>query len=408
MKVYKTIKILCRPILFLIIIFKLLSCSFTDHSSNFDLTKNHTVSVFDIFSDVRVLKLESVENNLIGQIGRVRYYESRYYILDNLKQQIFCFDENGRYVYNIDSQGRGKGEYHNVTDFAIDENNKQLVLLDPVMQRVHFFDLNGSFLSSHDIQSEKVLGLNRVYPMKDSILLLISVTYDNLQFYSLKEEEIVYADFTYDVPSTLHVFSPKDNVFFFDDKVLFSVPLSRDIVNVSALVPETYFTWCFGPQNNSDQQLNRLIEEINFKQENQESYLLPFQAVGKNKILNHHIIKSFENERFRIAVVEFDNRFKFVVIDKTDNNHFVFDAFEEGFLLPFEFMQSGRAIIFHIPEFELKEIKQIKNAEIQEYFLERNLRLYSPEILNEDCRKIVENHDPMTDNPFLVVYKFKE
>jgi hypothetical protein len=397
-----------RLIIFLIFGIVLFSCNSPEYTSSIDLTKNHTVSVFDVFSDVKVIKLETTEKNLINEIKRIKYYDSRYLILDERSQQIFCFDEDGSFVYKIDSQGRGQGEYHYITDFSIDEKNKQMVVLDPVVQRVHFFDLNGSFLSSHDIKSEKVLGLNRIYPLRDSLLLLISNTFERLHFYSLKDEKILYADFTYDVPSTLHAFSPTDHIYFFDDKVLFLVPLSREIVDVSAMVPDPYFTWCFGSNNNSEEQINRLLGEINVKMEIPEYILLPWQAVGKNKTLNHHIVKSFENNRFRIAAVEFDNDYKFVVIDKTNDQTLVFNSFKEGIRFPYEHIQSDKVITFYKPEFGPRLISFIEKEGLQDYFFGRNQMVYLTDILSEDCRIIVETHDPMMDNPFLVVYKFKE
>jgi len=397
---------LYRLLVFLLIV--LLSCNSTEYSSSIDLTKNHSVSVFDVFSDVKVIKLETSENNLINEIRKVKYYDSHYYILDERSQQIFCFDENGRFVYKINSQGRGKGEYHYIIDFSIDEKNQQIVLLDPVVQRVHFFDLNGNFLSSRDIKSDNVLGLNRVYLLQDSLLMLISILNKNLQFYSLIEEKIVYADFDYDVPSTLHAFSPVNNVFFFDNRALFLAPLSREIVDVSAMVPTNYFTWCFGPDNNSEKQINRLLEEINVKAEIREYILLPWQAVGKNKILNHHIVKSFENHRFRIAAVEFNNDYKFVIIDKQDNQTLVFNSFKEGVRFPYEHIQSDKVITFYKPEFGSRELGIIEREGLKDYFFGRNQLLYIPEILHEDCRHIVENHNPMADNPYLVVYKFTE
>lgn len=404
----KRICSLSQSLICLFGIVNLLSCNPIDDASAINLAQKDQISVFEIFSEVEVVKLETSESNLISQIGKVEYYDSHYYILDQFSQQIFCFDEQGRFVFKIDSKGNGPGEYNHVADFSIDKRNRQLVLLDPAFQRVHFFCLKGNYLSSHGINTDKVLGLRRAYSLQDSVLLLISLTNERLQFYSMKQEKVLYAYFNYKVPSTLHSFDNFIDVSFLGDKILFLAPLSREIVDVSSLYPEPHFTWCFGSNNNSDQQINRLIELINVKQEIPEYINYPFQAVGKGKILHHHIMKSFENERFRIATVEFDNGFKFVVMDKAEGKTIVFDSFSEGFLVPFEFMQSDRAIIFYIPEFDASDIEKIQDVEVQEYFLTRNLKLYSPEILKEDCRKIIETHNPMTDNPFLVVYKFKE
>jgi len=94
--------------------------------------------------------------------------------------------------------------------------------------------------------------------------------------------------------------------------------------------------------------------------ENRENYLLPWQAVGKSKILNHHIVKSFENNRFRIAAVEFDNDYKFVVIDKTNNQTVVFNSFREGIRFPYEHIQSEKVIAFYKPEFSPRLISFIE------------------------------------------------
>ena len=388
--------------------FVLYSCGSEDYSSSIDLSENQTVSVFNVFSDINVIQLETSEDFLINQIRRLVYYDDRYYILDERSQQIFCFDKRGHFVFMINSKGKGPGEYHYITDIAIDRNNNQLVVLDPVVQRVHFFDLEGGFLSSRNIKDDKVLALNRVYPMGDSLLLLISITDENLLFYSLKEDKIVYSNYAFDVPSTLHAFAPRDNVYFFDNEIYFSLPLSSGIVNVTKIYPEPYFTWCFGDDNNSDQQISRLLEEIKTKQNMRENISFPYQTVGKNKILNHYILKSFENGRFRIAAVEFDDDFKFVVIDKNKDQILVFRAFKEGIRLPYEYIQSDRAIAFYKPDFEPREISMIKREGWQDYFFKRNHLLYTPEILHEDCRKIIENHDPMRDNPYLIIYTFKQ
>ncbi len=407
-EIMETIRKLKHLFVFLLSGTVFLSCNSADYSSSIDLTKKHSVSVFDVFSDVKVIELETSENTLISEIRKVKYYDSRYYIMDVRSQQIFCFYEDGRFAYKIDAQGRGKGEYHYMQDFSIDVKNEKMLVLDPVVQRVHFFDLKGNFLRSYDINSDNVLGLIRVYPFQDSILLLVSMTHENLQFYSLKEEKIIYSHFSHDLPSTLHAFDPIDHVYMFEDKVLFLVPLSREIVDISAMVPEPYFAWCFGEQNNTDQQINRLLEEIKIKQQIPEYITLPYNVVGKNKILNHQIMKSFENERFRIAAIEFDDDFHFVVIDKTENHTVIFNSFKEGILLPFKFMQSDRAIAYYEPETSPEEIRMMEKRGMLEYYVSRNFKMYLPEIFHEDCRKIVENHNPMTDNPFLVIYRFKE
>lgn len=408
MKLLKDAIIICRVKLVIIILIVFFSCDSLEDSTSIDITRNQNLSVFDVFSDVTVVKLQASEGNHISKIRKIEYYNSCYYILDQRAQQLFCFKDDGKFVFKINSQGKGMGEYNYITDFSIDKKNKQIILLDPAVQRVHFFDLNGKFVKSHNIKSDKVLGLNRVYPFKDSVLILTSITYENLHFYSLNEERVIFADYNFNVPTGLHAFSPLDNIFFFDSKVLFQVPLDRDIIDVSSMVPEPYFTWCFGDENNSKNQINDLLHEIASSEEAHKTLSFPFQAVGKDKILNYHIIKSFENKRFRIAVLEYDNDFKFVLIDKNNNQNFVFNTFFEGIRLPYEHIQSDRIITFYEPELSSREKFAIEREGWQHYYFERNHILYLPDIVDGSSRQIIEDHNPMTDNPFLVVYKFRE
>jgi len=51
-------------IIFLIFGIVPFSCNSPEYTSSIDLTKNHTVSVFDVFSDVKIIKLETKENIL--------------------------------------------------------------------------------------------------------------------------------------------------------------------------------------------------------------------------------------------------------------------------------------------------------------------------------------------------------
>jgi len=385
-----------------------LSCDPNLNTASIDLSRNDNVSVKDVFSNISVIQLESLNDNMITDISRIHYYNSHYYLLDERSQKIFCFDENGCFVYKIDSQGKGRGEYHYITDLAIDDKKERLVVLDPVVQRVHFFDLNGKFINSYKLNNDKVFGLNRVYPMNDSLLIFTSLTFESLIFYSLNDEKILYSDFSYDVPSTLHAFSPNDNVYVYNDQLFFLPPLEKDVFAVTNIIPELSYSWCFGINNNSKNDITRLLQELELMETRQDFFSRASLAVGKNKFLKHHIMKPFENERFRIAVLEFDNDFMFVLIDKIEKKEMVFRSFSEGIRFPFQFMQSDRVITPFQPPLSPREKRVYEKGGVLDYYQKRSHLFYSSDILSEKCRLIVENHNPMTDNPFLVVYKFRE
>ncbi len=89
-------------------------------------------------------------------------------------------------------------------------------------------------------------------------------------------------------------------------------------------------------------------------------------------------------------------------IDKLTGEIRVFNHFEEQVSLAFVSLQEDRVIAY---ESGVKDrIKALGTIEWQSRIVDGfNLGTLSP-----TDRKIIESHDPMTDNPFLVVYTFKE
>ncbi len=384
-----------------------LGCSEEKTGTSIDLKQDSPLSVFELFTDITAIQLETTPESRMVDIKKIEYYDGHYYILDERAQGIFCFDETGAFVFKISAQGKGPGEYHYITDLFIDKNNQQLVVLDPVVQRVHFYDLKGAFLDSRFIETGSVYGLNRVYTLPDSVLFLVSITYERFIFYSLLEDRIIYKDFTFDVPSTLHAFSPRNNVYYLEDRVFALLPLSRDVVEIKGMDLIPHYTWCFGEDNNSDRQIQRLLAEIRVKAEQYQNIQTASQAVGKDKILSHHILNTFETPRFRIALVEYNNDFKHVVIDKETGQTNVFAFLKEQIRLPMDFPHQDRVIAPFKPEFSEWQKEIIKRDGLEEYF-SRPMDTYSRELLSDNDKRIIDKHDPLHDNPYLVVYKFKD
>ena len=123
----------------------------------------------------------------------------------------------------------------------------------------------------------------------------------------------------------------------------------------------------------------------------------------------------FETPRFRIALVEHNNQRKHVVMDKKDKKTHVFQTFEEGIILhPYFYMKHDYVIdcypcihYNHITDERRQQMKSFYSDFPDEYFDRYNFT-FNPEILSEADQKILNNHDEMTDNPVLVVYKFRE
>ena len=59
-----------------------------------------------------LLSLKKTESSLIGKIDRVIIADSLIFVLDaRIAKKLFVFRHNGQFVRTIGSQGKGEGEY---------------------------------------------------------------------------------------------------------------------------------------------------------------------------------------------------------------------------------------------------------------------------------------------------------
>ena len=395
MKKTKTKKIhYCLSGLFIIQILIFSACSRPSETIN--LAKDSSVSIFDIFSDVKVVELETNPLSFIARIDKVIFYSSKYFILDGKSQQLLWFDDRGRFVNKISAKGRGPGEYNHIIDFTIDSKNELIVLLDPAVQRIHFFSFEGSFIRTIQIDTERVMGFNKVFVLNDSTLLVSSITYEQLVFIDSNTGHVKNKEFLCPAKIHLKAFMPSYNIYQIVDETFVMPALSQDVFNVTSGKPVFHYRYSFGGNDNSPRQINALVAEIDAGR----SFDFLHEGVGPGKFLNHHFFNVVETKRFKVALLEFDNNFIQVIIDKVSGNSYVFRNFEEGINLLAFSLQTEYAIGFDLGiSGYLQTIPELSR---------RNFNFFEPSILSETERQIIANHDPMTDNPFLVVYRFRE
>lgn len=360
-----------------------------------------STSVFDIFSDVHLVQLESKSDELIGIISKVIFHKGAYYMQDAKTRKIWCFDEKGAFLHKIHSQGRGPGEFTDLTDFTIDRENNRIFVLDAPMHRILSYDLNGEHLKDWVISTEKIMGFNKVFILSDSMLLITSITNEQLVFFNILENKVEHKKFSQDV--SLRALASFDNVYQFDNRTFALPSLSQQVYDITLINATPHYQWNFGKYNNSDRQIEMLLEEIKNRNEARDYIIHLYEVIGKDKQLQHHILRVFESVRYYIALVEFDNNWRNVFVDKLSGEIHVFDHFRELISLGFSSYQEDRVI-----SFDSGGIKDRIKASGDLNYQHRVADTFNPDILSENDQHIIKNHNPITDNPFLVVYKFKE
>ncbi len=105
---------------------------------------DNTVFYSDLFKSVKFVPLETNSNCLIGQIDQIEFYNDTIYILDtNIGKAIYAFDKNGGFINKIGRLGKGPGEYFSTKSFTIDNNTKQIKILDE--GKLLIFSIYGEF-----------------------------------------------------------------------------------------------------------------------------------------------------------------------------------------------------------------------------------------------------------------------
>lgn len=99
----------------------------------------------ELFDSLRYIVLEDNENSLIGDIGKIEFYNSTFYLSDVKEKKVRCFDKKGKFLHSIGQIGQGPGEYVQLSDFAFDDKNRELLLLDRSTRRLLCYSLTGEY-----------------------------------------------------------------------------------------------------------------------------------------------------------------------------------------------------------------------------------------------------------------------
>ncbi len=131
---------------------------------------NIELSNKDYIDSYSVIKLSSTDK-LMHHIDQIQIFEDRIYILDRQPKRLLVFDINGEYLHDIGRFGRGEGEFTVNSAFYINPEDKIVNIIDPMVNAILRYDLNGSFIEkktldkavkSETIESMRYMGDNKV------------------------------------------------------------------------------------------------------------------------------------------------------------------------------------------------------------------------------------------------------
>lgn len=137
---------------FIFLIFTVLTTScfkekVNDKQINFSFSKQSKETIAGIVKNYTIIPLETIDDIYLTNARKILMKDDKIYILDIMgrRHQIYIFNDQGKFVSKINSQGRGGKEYQSISDFDIHPNKEVISILDPGLRKLMNFNLNSEY-----------------------------------------------------------------------------------------------------------------------------------------------------------------------------------------------------------------------------------------------------------------------
>lgn len=108
-----------------------------------------TVSTTDVFTNPRIVPLETSEQSLIGTMAKIIVKHNHIYVADS--KGVYKFTNEGKFVARIIKAGRASHEYAMLNDFQIDDDDNVFVF-SMTNNCIYKYDWDANFLSKAEIK----------------------------------------------------------------------------------------------------------------------------------------------------------------------------------------------------------------------------------------------------------------
>ena len=168
-----------------------------------DVSKLETASLFDYFSHIELIPLETRRDALIGRhIEKIIFHQDQYYILCGQQHAVLIFDVNGNFIEKIRRIGNGPGEYLMLYDIIINPFTGNLDFLCPFTGRVNSYDLSGKHIWTSErisYQDTDLSTLHRLFAISENIYIFYTWRHasQHITYYNIAENRIFHRERDY-------------------------------------------------------------------------------------------------------------------------------------------------------------------------------------------------------------------
>lgn len=139
---------------YIILLFILYSCSNrSDYKRNtcaipVNITQENVLKMSDFIESVQYIPLETSDSSLIGEVSDIFPLEDKIAIIDKRHtHSIYFYDYNGKFLYKINKQGAGPGEYVKISSVDVDEKENRIYLYDTSLRKILVYTLQGQYVT---------------------------------------------------------------------------------------------------------------------------------------------------------------------------------------------------------------------------------------------------------------------
>ncbi|MCF8360951.1 MAG: 6-bladed beta-propeller [Prolixibacteraceae bacterium] len=151
-----------------IFVFLIISCTFSNNKKNTGSLKkadiqsinvdniNPSNKIFfsELFSEIKIVPLETTSNNLIGLISEIKYHNDTIYIFDKkFSKSVFIFSAEGNFISKIGRIGKGVSEYIDPSSFCLDDEKNLIVICDRQLKALFRYKKTGEFVDKISIDN---------------------------------------------------------------------------------------------------------------------------------------------------------------------------------------------------------------------------------------------------------------
>lgn len=286
-----------------------------DSSLYVDIKKQHEVSVFDLFSHIEVIPLETLDSSLLKNVNKVLFHENNYYILDIEQHVLLRFDIEGKFISQIAKAGDGPEDYINLSDFFIED--QYIFMLSP-MGIVYKYDLDGRLLDKIYLEG-KSAGYHKFARLDDDkILFWSSVGSDTeqLSLFSSKENKII--SYYYKDHDILNNFT-NDVFYSWNNMVYFYKPFHNEIRSIKDDNLTVNYQWDFKENNTG-------VKNIDFTENNPERLLNALQSLEIPYFFN---MQAQTNHYYYAQLISGLKNTSHIFYNKQTGSNVIFKKFKE-------------------------------------------------------------------------------